>query len=362
MIYSIFADYSTTLYEYSSSMNTGLDEILDIEKKVNSDLSQSYNSRALVKFDVSSISQSIQSGLISAPSFYLSLYSTDNEAQLPAEYTIYSYAVSSSWDRGIGRRFNNPKTTEGASWKYRDGVTPGTEWATGSYTALSTGSFSVTERGAAWYTSSAASQSFSYASADLRMGVNDIVESWLSSSVENNGFIIKRSDSDEQSLVSMGDLQFFSTETHTVYQPKLEIAWDDSSFSTGSLTALTDDQITLYLKNLKTEYKLGSKAKILVRGRAAYPTQTFATSSAYLDVKYLPTSSYYSIRDAYTDETIIDFDDSHTKISCDSNGNYFNYWMEGLHPERFYRFLFKVKRSDTDIQYFDNDYIFKVVR
>ena len=44
---------------------------------------------------------------------------------------------------------------------------------------------------------------------------------------------------------------FFSNDTHTIYVPTLEAKWDDSSFATGSLTELTADDITLYMKNLK---------------------------------------------------------------------------------------------------------------
>lgn len=362
MIYSIFADYNTTLYEASESLNTGIDQILELEKSVKATTSESFNSRALVKFDLSTVSESIVNGLITDPAYSLKLFATDNQQEIPAEYTLKVYPVSESWDRGIGRRYNKPKVEEGASWKYRDGETPATQWRTGSFIAGSTGSYATNPGGGNWYTTSVASQSYSYQSADLDTNVTSIVTSWLDNTNVNNGFLIKRIDSDEQSLVSLGNLQFFSSETHTVYQPKLEVKWDDSSVNTGSLSALTDENISIYFKNLKSEYKSGGKAKLRVYGRATFPTKTYSTSSAYLNVKYLPTASYYSLRDAYTEEVIVPFSDNYTKISCDSSGNYFNIWMDGLHPERFYRFVIKVKRSDTDIEIFDNDYTFKLVR
>ena len=53
-------------------------------------------------------------------------------------------------------------------------------------------------------------------------------------------------------------------------------------------------------------------------------------------------------------------------ISCDSTGNYFNFWMNGLQSERYYKFEFKVvsgsNTSEETIQYFDDDFVFKVVR
>ena len=51
MHYFEFATKDTTLYEVSHSMNTGLDEILEIRKDMNADGSVRKVSRALIKFD-----------------------------------------------------------------------------------------------------------------------------------------------------------------------------------------------------------------------------------------------------------------------------------------------------------------------
>ena len=71
MHYFTFAEKDTTLYQGTGSMNTGLDEILEIQKAV-SDTGDSVNvSRILIKFDLSYISQSIVRGAISNPKYYL---------------------------------------------------------------------------------------------------------------------------------------------------------------------------------------------------------------------------------------------------------------------------------------------------
>ena len=41
-----------------------------------------------------------------------------------------------------------------------------------------------------------------------------------------------------QVLTRFGNLKYFGRETHTIYPPKLEVVWDDSSWSTGSLSPL----------------------------------------------------------------------------------------------------------------------------
>ena len=63
MIYSIYPLYDTTIYERSSSMNTGLDSILELSHAATATQSI-YNSRILMKFDVSEIEQAVNSGKI----------------------------------------------------------------------------------------------------------------------------------------------------------------------------------------------------------------------------------------------------------------------------------------------------------
>ncbi len=68
--------------------------------------------------------------------------------------------------------------------------------------------------------------------------------------------------------------------------------------------------------------------------------------------------------DAQTEDVVIPFSDTYTKVSCDSEGNYFNLWLDGLQPERYYKFVFKVENRvySGQVELFDNNYIFKVIR
>ena len=75
----------------------------------------------------------------------------------------------------------------------------------------------------------------------------------------------------------------------------------------------------------------------------------------------LPTASYWGLRDENTEEMIVDFNTSYTKISCDSNGPYFDVHMDGLQPERYYRLLIKTT-LDGSTTVVDNKNIFKIVR
>ena len=115
MHYFEYATKDTTLYESSASMNTGLDEILEIRKDMNEDASVVNVSRALIKFDLTYISQSVSSGLIpsgSSTRYYLNLYDA-NSTQLNISQTLYGYPVSQSWEMGSGRLDSAPRITDG---------------------------------------------------------------------------------------------------------------------------------------------------------------------------------------------------------------------------------------------------------
>ena len=382
----------TTLYEgnVSASQNTGLDEILEVRKFVNSAGTSVFVSRPLIKFDYSYISSSVQSGIIpSDAKYYLNLYDAGSH-ELATTQSLHAYIISGSWGGGTGRLDSDPVIEDGASWKYRDNGTAKTQWITGSDTI-----------GGTWYTSSlnsqynvSASYNLVYETTDIRMDVTDLVKNQIySSSVfPNNGFILKRENipttgsefcvydpqtatgSDEHDTAPLGDLLFFGRETHTIFPPKLEVVWDDSNWNTGSLSALSAadlDRMTVYFKSMKSEYKEKSKAKFRFAGRELYPTRGFATTPAALTVKTLPSGSraleqgtYYQIKDAYTEDILIPFGTG-SIVSCDASGNYFNLWMDGFQPERHYRIEIKVVSgsgaNETSMIY-DDDFTFKVVR
>jgi len=367
MHYFEYATKDTTLYEASQSRNTGLDEIIEIRKDMNSDATVVNVSRGLIKFDLTYISQSIESGIIPSGSqtkFHLNLYDA-NSTQLNISQTLYGYPVSQSWDMGSGKVDSNPQIGDGVTWRWKDNSDSLTYWA------------SVTGSGGTWYSGSGyeASQSFTHEPDDLRMDVSDIVWKWYHGIVPNEGFMLKRSGSvgntnanvEEGDATRYGNFSFFGRDTHTVYQPKLEIVWDDSTWATGSLSALSSDNLedmVLYMKGLRPKYKEKGKAKFRVVARGRFPAKSYSTTPSNLSVKYLPSgSSYYSIVDAETDDLVVPYG-SGSKLSCDSDGNYFNLWMNGYQPERYYKIEYRVQSgsgtADETDQYFDEGFTFKV--
>jgi hypothetical protein len=390
MIYTIYPKFDSTIYERTESLNTGTDQILELSHQLVGSSSK-YNSRILMKFDVSGIESDVNSGKISSNAKYYLQLRTADVREIPQEYTVYAYPISGSWVNGTGKYNNTPITTDGVSWKYRSSKSVGKLWGVtevtgglnyewdeisdswvdanlifGALYASSTGSYFSSVGGGTWWTfeNTICTQSFSYESSDIYMNVTSIVKKWITGSgrFDNEGFILKFSNDIESSTETLPSLKFFSTDSNTIYVPRLFVVWDDSSFQTGSLTQLSLDD-TLINVNLKKSYSETEKAKIRVYVNSKYPQKTYTTQSYYTQNYFLPTSSYYEIRDAHTDEIIIPFDKTGSKLSCDGDGNYFKLWMDSFQPERFYRVLIKSETDGGNIsQIFDNQYYFKVSR
>ena len=350
MYYFLTASKDSTIYLQQPTQNTGRDEILEVSKTYYGNLKDVAHS--LIKFDTTQLSTLISSGEVTMSSAELILRECES-SEIPLEYTLYAYPVSQSWDMGIGTRFDEI-STDGVSWNKR---TTTDNWLVGGYTTGTTGSFNG--KGGTWYTGSVVTQSYDYNSSDIQMNVLEPMNSWLSGSIPNEGWIIKHSSAVENDTDDYGQLKFFSKETNTIYQPKVRIGWDDSSFLTASLTALDSHDIHVTFKRLKTRYKIGSKPEIRVFGREKYPLKTYSRTYGYTDVKYLPSTTYYQIKDVITDEVIVPFSD-YTKVSCDSNGNYFKLNLTNWEYNRDYYIEIKVDR-DGVIEYFeDKDLTFTV--
>ena len=382
--YSIFPEIDSTIYSHPDRtfMNTGKDEILELVKERGTTNSRHYPSRILIKFKneeiKSVISDTIGSATFNDGTTKANLQLTTVQPQtLTTILNIEAFAVSQSWHEGSGRYSNLPTSSNGVTWKFRDNNVTQSPWPTSSFQAGTTGSIltgsGLEKGGGSWYTGSgfnATQQFLNSDSLDIDMDVTSIVQKHSASlfagdtyptGVDNNGFIIKHPDSvEENTSSSFGEMQYFSVDTHTIYPPKLCFKWDDSVHTKQSTSKKSGSlNVTLY-KN-KQEFNQNDEALLRIHVRDKYPNRTFSTTSNYLNVGYFTTSSFYSVRDAYTEEEVIPFDDNFTKMSADSEGMYFKLYMKGLQPERYYRILFKHKNDDGTTIY-DDDYHFKVVR
>ena len=392
----------------------GLDEILEVEKRTYPIVTQSTASgqiepaygaentslsRALFHFNLLEISKSISDGKITNPKFYLSLRIAESH-KIPLTYTLAAYPLAAEWSMGTGYKYDGQNIADGANWKYSDGTT--LKWWVSE-------SLSNLEGGGIWYVSSsllgsgsgyaqapfvsptpydpfpycsgsapstsstpippvtggfACSQSFNYQTSDVYMDVTTIANAWLSGTIPNYGLIVLHSG--EADNIDYGKLRFFSKETNTIYSPKLDIAWDDSVFNTGSESASIDEiklsDAVVAVKNMVSEYRYGSIIQFNVTPRKRYPVKTFTNKlSDYLDFYSLPYDSFYSIRDAESEEVIISYD-SATRLNLTPNdGNYFLLDTTGLAQERNYKIAIRSEQSGSIVT-FDIPTSFKISR
>lgn len=356
--YFLTASKDASVYLQQPDQNAGLDEVLEVSKVYYGSIKDV--SRALLKFDISNFSSSLSAGTVGFEKATLVMKETESE-EIPLEFTVDIWPVSSSWEMGKGTRFDEIETA-GVTWNYREGDSSD-RWVDNIvngaivFAPNSTGSFAG--RGGVWYNNVSSSQNFSYTTTDINADVTEIFQYWLSGSITNDGLIVKHTNEVEEDTNDYGILKFFSKETNTIHQPKVRIGWDDSSFTTGSLTELTAEEIKVGIRNFKKEYKVNTTPKLRVVGRELYPTKTFSSTAQYSISKFLPTTSYYQISDYHSGDVIVPFS-NYTKLSCDSDGNYFNLNLSNWEVDRVYKVEFKITISGVDY-FFDDDYTFSVI-
>jgi len=361
-------------------------------------------SRTLLKFDLTELSQSVSNNTVSGSDIKFTLnLKCCGARNIPLNYSIYAYPLNQTWDNGNGR-YADDGSQLGCSWNYRNydgnGIWYGNDVTGSVYTndnylltaSYATGSWK--NQGGTWYykvpssytnkpkwicssskytplanSSLVCNQSFNYGEqSDIKMDITQIVRSWLCGCVPNNGLILLTSFeiSTPPLQNTNGLLQFFSRDTNTIYSPYIDVAWDDSVFNTGSLAPISGSiQNIINLQYLKNEYKAGSLPKIFVFARDRYPLKQFNKSyqqPAMVTPKYLPSSSYYMIKDAESEEVLVDFSD-YTKLSCDPvQGNYFKLQTTGLPQERYLTIFIKVVYDDGSIDIVNTQKVFKITR
>jgi len=357
---------STITGESFRDQNFGRDQILEV-KNVYYNNSFNHQGRALINFagtDFTNMSQSIVSGKIPNPKFYLRLYEAEGNSEISEDYTLDIKPISQSWTEGTGKFEDNPKNTIGTSWENRSNPI-GANNVTWS---KSDGSSNYGVSTAINISSS--TQTFSNQSTDVTADVTDMVNMWLGGKGSNYGMLVRFSGSQETDSKTFGHLKFFSRHTHTIFQPRLEVRWDDhvivtGSSTTGSLTELTMSGLAdnyLYMRGLKENYREGERVKFRVGARKRYIQKSFSTSVQTISGSYIPEgSSSYAIKDIATNEYIVPFS-AYTTMSCDTESPYFNQWLDGFYPDRVYKIQLKLKYNDGQEQIFDDDFEFIVKR
>jgi len=380
-VYKIFPEKDATLYSLFPNMNTGLDEIIEA-----TETSFAYadpnpqTSRFLIKFsntDITTVVDLIPQDVFDNGDWKVNLQCfIATSTGLQADTTVECFPVYGIWDMGTGRYLDDPIATNGTSWIWSTySGSGGTQWTTTSpYPSNVTASYNTTYAvagGGNWYYTSSvpslnplsASVTFGFFNTkDLNLDVTKLVNAWVTGSIPNEGFILKQAVEFINNKDVQPELKYFSRDTHTIYPPALQFSWIDYSFNTGSSTQtiLNSLPATVNLAQNPGTFYPQSFNRFRINARPEYPLQLWQTSSVYLNNYYLPTASYWAIKDLDTNEMVIDFDTQFTQLSADVTSSYFDVYMNGLEPERYYTILVKTV-LDGVTKVYDEDIMFKVI-
>jgi hypothetical protein len=366
-VYKIFPTQDATLYSAYPTMNTGLNAILETSNTL--DISGNPDvSRYLIKFDTAEIIDII-SNKISGSSYDIYFKNFIAEAQgINLNTSLEILPVAQDWNNGTGYYLDSPITENGSSWTYASysGSNPWIMSGSG-FTGSYNGTYS-SQGGGNFFTGSIyrVTQSFELRSEkDIEVNVKTTVNAWSSSILPNYGFIVKLTGSQEfnPSEYIQPQFKYYSVDTNTIYPPCLEFRWRDyQSILTGSATGsiVNTSNLKLSLDENPGTFYPTSVNKFKVNVSPLYPPRVYQTSSLFTNLNYLPTASYYAIKDLATNEFIVNFDNQYTQISSDSTGNNFSVYMSGLEPERYYKILIKTIINGSTL-IFDDNYYFKVI-
>lgn len=375
-VYKLFPYKDTTLYSLYPDMNTGIDPITTISNLNIAIDSNPQVARFLTAFVQDEIADVIDNK-ISGADWDVNLRSFIATAQGIVEATdLEVYPLAQYWYNGTGTYLDIPQTTDGATW-YSPNFKGSVAWSSSGEDAYGnsvTSSYDpnyIGAGGGAWLfesgsTSFRVTQSFdTRTTKDLLVNAKEVVSRWYSGSMDNNGFIVKWENSVEfnPNTQIQPVMQFYSVDTNTIYPPQLEFKWRDySSVLTGSASSsiVSTTNIVSSLAENPGLFTPESINRFRFNVAPKYPRRTFQTGSYFTGINYLPTASYYAIKDLDTNEYVIDYDTNYTQLSSDSEGNYFDIYMNGLEPERYYKVCIKTTINNSTLV-LDDNYYFKVV-
>ena len=332
----IFPLKDASIYEEFANRNTGLDEIIEVGKSETG----FYRIRSLIGFE-------IPASVPPNAEFTLQLY-TANVEKLQRNQVVRALLLTGSWDEGDGYFYQDRiQDLSGATWN---------DAASGSIWDV-TGSILTGQQVSASFNPTNDAKDFS-------LVVTSLIRAAISESVAPT-LVIALDDVAELDTRNKANIKFFSKDTHTIYRPALVAQWDDSTqfTGTGSLPVVTGSLIHVQAYNLKPTYRVGEFPTIRLIVRPKYPLKTFDTFfTQYTGQFVLPQSpafAEFSIIDDFSGTVIIPFNE-YSRISSDSEGNFFRFKVENMYPNRHYRVLIRVTDENGSTQIFDHNQTFRV--
>ena len=398
MIKFIYPTQSCTLYSNYDILNTGADEILEVA----SDFTPTKGpmaARSLLLFS----NEDILVDFKTTNRYILNLKIVQS-VELESNVELEAYPVSERWEAGKGRFSDTELLYPGASWLYKNENKD--TWTTTTPVEYDAG-------GGSWYDKFYDNEldeesildfkfKFETVASDVKIDITQLVSFWNMSAIENNGIILKFKDDVSKRC---GNVKFFSSNTNTIYRPYIEVggydykfepyiittttknsellsgsldsgSLDSGSLDSGSLEESTTDNteqtkslesgvmelknkdLHIFIENIKESYSHDGIEKLVVGVRELNPKKNFSNRMRYTGRNITSLDMFFSVLDAETEEIVIDFSEF-TKISCDTNGHYFNFDFSCLSRGRLYKFILKLEYEGIRKKY-DNKLAFMI--
>ena len=236
--------FKDNLTERATQSNMGESDILEVfslKKRVSDESSEI--SRILIDFPIEDIISDRQKKELppsGSVKYFLRMFNAEHRFSLPKKYHLSVNPLSSSWEEGIGIDMNSYKDEGAVNWL---SSSAGTLWE---------------NEGSDYYEDNEKTVYFENGTEDINLDVTDIVESWISGTLENNGLVLKLSCSyEDDASRSYFTKKFFSRGTQNFFKkPLLEARFDDSIkddrgnfYKYTSFVSEEDNVHTLYFYN-----------------------------------------------------------------------------------------------------------------
>lgn len=219
MQFNIYPNRDATIYNVKlnnyivSSSNSGQSEILEL-LHLTASLTNKGDSRVLLYFDLTDLSQSINLGLIPSSSvdFRLKMKNAPHADEVPSSYDLVVFPLSRSWDEGRGLS------------DYDMGLKDRNQFVNW---ANATSIQSWTVPGGDMITNLSATQHFDFGTEDLEINISNLVYAWLTGGVPNYGMALKYIDTYESGTIDYAFKRFFSRHVKVPERkPYIASRWD----------------------------------------------------------------------------------------------------------------------------------------
>jgi len=236
--------FKENLINRATRSNMGESDILEvfsIKKRVSDESSEI--SRILIDFPIEDIISDRENKKLppsGSVKYFLRMFNAEHRFSLPKKYHLSINPLSGSWEEGIGIDMNSYKDEGAVNW------------------LSSSISTSWINEGSDYYKDKEKTIYLENGREDINLDVTDIVESWISGTLESNGLVIKLSCSyEDDPSRSYFTKKFFSRGTQNFFKkPFLEAKYDDSIkddrgnfYKYTNFVSEEDNKHTLYFYN-----------------------------------------------------------------------------------------------------------------